>query len=90
MCNAPANQSLKLAAGRDGVSTDIVRNLPGTFFAVSNYIPYNVPIENAVLYFELIEEMGKRQHPRGCSGRADGLILYSGRTTQLQVWETRK
>ncbi len=39
---------------------DIGRKLPGYFFAVGNHIPYNVPIENAMLYFELIEEMGKR------------------------------
>jgi hypothetical protein len=30
------------------------------FFAVGNHIPYTVPIENALLHFELIEEMGKR------------------------------
>ena len=39
---------------------DIGRDLPGYFFAVGNHIPYNVPIENALLYFELIKEMGKR------------------------------
>jgi len=27
------------------------------FFAVSNYIPFNVPIENAVLYFGLHGEI---------------------------------
>jgi hypothetical protein len=30
------------------------------FFAVGNHIPYNVPIEHAMFYFELIEEMGWR------------------------------
>jgi hypothetical protein len=30
------------------------------FFAVGNHIPYNVPIENAMFCFELIEKMGKR------------------------------
>jgi len=29
-------------------------------FAVGNHIPYNVPIENAMVYFELIEGMGRR------------------------------
>ncbi len=39
---------------------DIGRDLPGYFFAVGNHIPYNVPVENALLYFDLIEEYGKR------------------------------
>jgi len=39
---------------------DVGWNLPGFFFAVGNHIPCNVPIENAMFYFELIEEMGKR------------------------------
>lgn len=37
-----------------------IRPLPGCFFAVGNHIPFNVPVENALLYFELIEEYGKR------------------------------
>jgi len=40
--------------------TDVGRDLPGYFYAVGNHIPYNVPIENALFYFELIQEMGKR------------------------------
>ena len=39
---------------------DIGRKLPGYFFAVGNHIPYNVPIENAMLYLALIEDMGRR------------------------------
>ena len=35
-------------------------DLPGSFFAVQNRIAYNVPIENALFYFELIGEMEKR------------------------------
>ena len=39
---------------------DLGRDCPGFFFAVGNHIPHNVPIENALYYFELIEEMGRR------------------------------
>lgn len=39
---------------------DLGRNCPGYFFAVGNHIPHNVPIENALYYLELIEEMGGR------------------------------
>ncbi|HPU83902.1 MAG TPA: uroporphyrinogen decarboxylase family protein [Candidatus Latescibacteria bacterium] len=39
---------------------DIGRSLPGYFFAVGNHIPYNVPVENAMYYFDLIVELGKR------------------------------
>jgi len=38
----------------------ICKRLPGYLLAVGNRIRYNVPIENAVLYFELIEDMGRR------------------------------
>ncbi len=37
------------------------RKCPGYFFAVGNHIPHNVPIENALYYFELIEEYGARR-----------------------------
>lgn len=40
--------------------TRIGKPLPGYFYAVGNHIPYNVPIENALLYYELIQEYGKR------------------------------
>ena len=36
------------------------RDCPGYFFAVGNHIPHNVPVDNALYYFELIEELGKR------------------------------
>ncbi len=39
---------------------DIGRDLPGYFFAVGNHIPSNVPVENALYYFQLIRELGKR------------------------------
>jgi hypothetical protein len=39
---------------------DLGRDCPGFFFAVGNHIPHNVPIEKALYYFELIEEMGRR------------------------------
>ena len=39
---------------------DLGRGCPGYFFAVGNHIPYNIPIENVELYFELIKRYGKR------------------------------
>ena len=39
---------------------DIGRDLPGYFFAIGNHIPRNIPIENVELYFELIDELGRR------------------------------
>lgn len=33
---------------------------PGFFIAVGNHIPHNVPIENALYYFELVEKLGRR------------------------------
>ncbi len=33
---------------------------PGFVMAVGNHIPYNVPIENALYYFELVRRMGRR------------------------------
>jgi len=33
---------------------------PGFLMAVGNHIPHNVPIENALYYFDLVREMGKR------------------------------
>lgn len=40
--------------------TRVGKDCPGYFYAVGNHIPYNVPVENAELYFELIEELGRR------------------------------
>ena len=39
---------------------DIGKDCPGYFFSVGNHIPSNVPPENAIYYFELIKELGKR------------------------------
>ena len=36
------------------------RDCPGYFFCVGNQIPANVPLENALYYFELIERLGGR------------------------------
>jgi hypothetical protein len=51
---------------RDDVRREVVRcanlgrDCPGYFFAVGNHIPHNVPLDNALYYFELIEELGRR------------------------------
>ncbi|MFQ6133936.1 MAG: uroporphyrinogen decarboxylase family protein [Armatimonadota bacterium] len=39
---------------------DLGRDCPGYFFAVGNHIPHNVPLENALYYLELIQELGQR------------------------------
>ena len=39
---------------------DIGRDLPGYFFAVGNHIPYNVPVENALYYFQVRDELSQR------------------------------
>jgi len=36
------------------------RDCPGYFFAVGNHIPYNVPLENVLYYFDLCRELGRR------------------------------
>jgi len=33
---------------------------PGFFIAVGNHIPHNVPIDNALYYFDLVEKLGRR------------------------------
>jgi hypothetical protein len=40
--------------------TDIGRDLPGYFYAMGNHIPYNVPVDNALYYFDMKEKYGKR------------------------------
>lgn len=40
---------------------ELGRRCPGYFFAVGNHIPHNVPIENALLYLQLIEDYGSRR-----------------------------
>ncbi len=39
---------------------ELGRDCPGYFFAVGNHIPHNVPVENALAYFDAIREMGAR------------------------------
>lgn len=39
---------------------DFGKPCPGFFIAVGNHIPHNVPISNALYYFELVEELGRR------------------------------
>ena len=39
---------------------DIGKNCPGFFMAVGNHIPANTPVENAIYYNEVYEELGKR------------------------------
>jgi uroporphyrinogen-III decarboxylase len=36
------------------------KHCPGFIMAVGNHIPSNVPIENALYYFELVREYGRR------------------------------
>lgn len=38
----------------------IGKPLPGYFIAVGNHIPHTVPVENALYYFDLIMELGRR------------------------------
>lgn len=39
---------------------DMARKCPGFVFATGNHFPANIPLENALFYFELIEKLGKR------------------------------
>jgi len=39
---------------------DIGKNCPGFFMAVGNHIPANTPVENALYYNEVYEELGRR------------------------------
>lgn len=39
---------------------DIGKSCPGFFMAVGNHIPANTPVENAIYYNEVYEEMGRR------------------------------
>lgn len=38
----------------------LARECPGFVFATGNHFPSNIPLENALFYFELVEELGKR------------------------------
>jgi len=39
---------------------DMARACPGFVFATGNHLPANIPLENALYYFELIEQLGVR------------------------------
>jgi hypothetical protein len=39
---------------------DVTRDCPGFFFATGNHFPANIPLENAIFYFELVEALGRR------------------------------
>ena len=38
----------------------LTRDCPGMIFATGNHLPGNIPLENAIFYFELIERLGRR------------------------------
>jgi uroporphyrinogen-III decarboxylase len=38
----------------------LARDCPGFVFATGNHLPANIPLDNAIRYFELVEELGKR------------------------------
>lgn len=40
---------------------DMARDCPGFVFATGNHFPANIPLANALFYFELIEELAKRR-----------------------------
>jgi len=40
---------------------DVTKDCPGFMFATGNHFPANIPLENALFYFELIEKLGKRE-----------------------------
>ena len=39
---------------------DIGKSCPGFFLAVGNHIPANTPVESALYYNEVYEELGRR------------------------------
>jgi hypothetical protein len=39
---------------------EVARDCPGFVFCTGNHFPANIPLENALFYFELAEELGKR------------------------------
>ena len=38
----------------------VARDCPGFVFCTGNHFPANIPLENALFYFDLIEQLGKR------------------------------
>jgi uroporphyrinogen-III decarboxylase len=39
---------------------DTTAECPGFMLAVGNHLPANIPLENAIHYFELVDELGRR------------------------------
>ena len=39
---------------------DVTKDCPGFMFATGNHFPANIPLENALFYFELVEDLGRR------------------------------
>ncbi|MCJ7751624.1 MAG: hypothetical protein MUQ65_11115 [Armatimonadetes bacterium] len=39
---------------------EVTRECPGLMLAIGNHLPANIPLENALHYFELVEELGRR------------------------------
>jgi len=39
---------------------DVTRECPGLVFATGNHFPANIPLDNALYYFELVDELGRR------------------------------
>jgi hypothetical protein len=48
----------------------VTRECPGLVFATGNHFPANIPLENALFYFDLIEELGKRDRARDAANQA--------------------
>jgi uroporphyrinogen-III decarboxylase len=39
----------------------VTRDCPGFVFCTGNHFPANIPLENALFYFDLVEQLGKRE-----------------------------
>jgi len=61
-----ADTRILLSGGRGAIRTEVERcmslgrNCPGFFMAVGNHIPPNTPVENALFYNEVYEELAVR------------------------------
>ena len=61
-----ADTRVLLFGGKDAIRTEVERcmsvgrNCPGFFMAVGNHIPPNTPVENALFYNEVYEELSRR------------------------------
>jgi hypothetical protein len=43
---------------------DVTKDCPGFLFGVGNHFPPNIPLENALFYFDLVEQLGRRDRVR--------------------------